>query len=85
VLCTWLLFERRVKWSGTTELLLYALLVAVLAWLDAAMTVRFLSWSLSPAHAKLLATAIGLVLNFAGRRYVVFPQRRSGEWRAAGP
>ena len=31
--------------------------------------------------AKLLATGLGFVLNFLGRKYIVFPEKKAGAWR----
>jgi len=33
------------------------------------------------ALAKVLASALGLALNFAGRRFVVFPEPPSPDWK----
>jgi len=29
----------------------------------------------------LLATGLGFVLNFAGRKYLVFPEKKAGAWK----
>jgi glycosyltransferase involved in cell wall biosynthesis len=75
VLCTWLLFERRARWTGPVEVALYVLVVAVLALFDLGVTRGLLVAGLSPGFAKATASLAGWVLNFLGRRFVVFPQR----------
>jgi putative flippase GtrA len=35
--------------------------------------------------AKLLSTAIGLVLNFSGRRFFVFPEKPDSDWKPQNP
>ena len=35
--------------------------------------------------AKSLASAIGLVLNFAGRRFLVFPEASNPDWKPQNP
>lgn len=83
-LCVWLLFERRVKWSTPTELLLYVLLVGSLMWFDLKITAGLMAAGTTPGWAKALSSVAGLVLNFLGRRFIVFPQRKSGEWKPSG-
>ena len=34
----------------------------------------------SPLAAKVVSTAIGLVLNFVGRRFIVFPEKQNPDW-----
>lgn len=81
---TWLLFERRIKWSAKSEVVLYILLVALLAGFDVEVTAGLIAAGASPASGKAIASLAGLLLNFLGRRYLVFPQRQAGDWRPAG-
>lgn len=75
LLCVALLFKRHSRWSGAAELAVYALLVAVLALVDM-QTTRLLYASGTPAGlAKLIASGVALVLNFLGRRHLVFSQK----------
>src|SRR5258706_11522488 len=80
-LCVWLLFERRLKWTAPVEVTLYMLLVGVLALFDLGVTRGLLAAGLAAAYAKSVASLAGLVLNFLGRRFVVFPQVGRGNWR----
>jgi len=80
-LSTWLLFERRVKWAGPTEVALYVLLVGALALFDLGVTRGLLAMGFAAAGAKAIASLAGLVLNFLGRRFLVFPQVGRGPWQ----
>jgi dolichol-phosphate mannosyltransferase len=79
-LCVVFLFRHGARWSGPSELLAYGAVVALVGAVDALSTVQFVAAGMPAATAKLLASAIGLVLNFVGRRYIVFPDRRPGPW-----
>jgi glycosyltransferase involved in cell wall biosynthesis len=83
-LCIWLLFERMVKWSKSTEVILYGLLIAAVAWFDLSVTKGMIAAGSPPLWAKATATLAGLVVNFLGRRYVVFPQTARGNWQPSG-
>lgn len=85
VLSVLLLFRHRARWNGAMEVAAYVLVVAGVGLLDFWMTQEFVLWGATPAGAKLWATALGLLLNFAGRRYLVFPEPPSGEWKAQTP
>jgi glycosyltransferase involved in cell wall biosynthesis len=82
-LCIWLLFERMVKWSKSTEVTLYIILIAVVAWFDVTVTREMIAAGTPPLWAKAAASLAGLVVNFIGRRFVVFPQLSRGNWQAA--
>jgi dolichol-phosphate mannosyltransferase len=82
-LCIWLLFERRVKWSASTETVLYVLLICVVAGFDLEITRGLIVAGVAAGWSKAIASLIGLMVNFLGRRFVVFPQRTRGAWRPA--
>jgi dolichol-phosphate mannosyltransferase len=82
-LCVWLLFERRVKWSTPTELALYTILIAAVAWFDLTVTKGLMLAGVAAVWSKATASLAGLIVNFLGRRYIVFPQLARGEWRAS--
>lgn len=83
-LTTALLFRRNARWSTAAELAVYAAVVAAVAGVDAATTAALIAVDVSPAGAKVLASGAALALNFAGRRWLVFPERRPGPWSPAG-
>jgi len=76
-----ILFRRQAKWKPTTEVALFLLVVAIVSAVDLCSTRFFVSVGLSSMLAKALATGIGLGLNFAGRRLLVFPERPSPDWK----
>jgi len=51
---------------------------------DVFSTRSFTAMGFPAALAKTIATAIGLVLNFAGRRLIVFPEKGNPDWRPQG-
>jgi len=75
-----ILFRRAAKWGSTTEMLVFLLVVAAVSVVDLYSTRFFVNVGISALLAKVLATAIGLVLNFAGRRFIVFPEKASPDW-----
>jgi dolichol-phosphate mannosyltransferase len=79
-----ILFRRAARWQSATEILLFLLVVGVVSVVDLFSTRFFFTVGLDPVLAKMLATAIGLVLNFAGRRFIVFPEKPSPEWKPQG-
>jgi dolichol-phosphate mannosyltransferase len=75
-----ILFQHKVRWKFTSELLIFLAVVGVVSLVDLYSTKFFLSVGAGAAGAKALATAIGLALNFAGRRFIVFPEDASPDW-----
>jgi glycosyltransferase involved in cell wall biosynthesis len=75
-----LLFRHQVRWNTLGELCMFLLVVGVVGCVDL-FTTRFLLFSgLSAAWAKMLSSLIGLALNFAGRRWMVFPEPSNRYW-----
>ncbi len=80
-LCTHLLFKKNIRWKTGTEQLVYYASVTGIALVDLATTTALLAFGLGAVGAKLLASGIGLMLNFAARRFLVFPESRPEDWR----
>lgn len=80
LLCVTFLFRQGVRWKLGTELLVYSLLVGVLCVIDLVLTSWLFSIGFSAIMSKALASCFGLVLNFLGRRAIVFPDRQRGDW-----
>jgi dolichol-phosphate mannosyltransferase len=75
-LCVTLLFRHKARWESVTEILVYGALVTVAGVVDLGLT-RMLYTIGNPAwFAKSVASFVGLVLNFVGRRFWVFPEKR---------
>ena len=79
ILCIKTVFRQKAKWPLVVELLFYIAVVAVAACIDSGVTLALLG--LVPAWvAKLSGTAVSLIANFAGRRFVVFREPSRGPW-----
>lgn len=77
-----LLFRKNAKWGTKTEITIYSMVVLVLGVFDLVVTYLFLELNFSPEYAKISATLITFILNFLGRKYLVFPEKSSGPWKA---
>ena len=76
-----ILFRSKVKWNSGVELVVYTLVVLAVGTFDLFFTKFLLNGEFSPQLAKLMSTALGFILNFAGRKYIVFPEKKSGKWK----
>jgi glycosyltransferase involved in cell wall biosynthesis len=74
-------FRHKAKWTNVLEITIYCLIVLAGAALDLFVTKLCVGLGTSPAIAKIVAIALVLIFNFAGRRYVVFPLPSRGEWQ----
>lgn len=83
-LCVTFLFHRNARWQNAIEWSLYALVVAIIGVIDYGITQRFIEGGITPVAAKAMATILLPVLNFAGRRFLVFPSPGRGPWNS-GP
>jgi glycosyltransferase involved in cell wall biosynthesis len=83
-LCILVLFRHRAKWSTWGELGVYCALVAVVGGIDLLSTIALLSAGFVPWAAKATASGITLVLNYLGRRCLVFPEWPLGPWSPTG-
>ena len=85
LLCIWLLFRHRVRWSTPGELSRYAAIVVVVGLIDVFITKQLVATEMQPALSKCIASIVGLILNFLGRRIFVFPERKLGDWASRDP
>lgn len=79
-LCTHLLFKKNIRWKSWTEQAVYYAAVTGIALVDMGMTKGLLMAGMGAACAKLLASGVGLILNFLARRFLVFPEKSAEEW-----
>lgn len=79
-MCILLLFRHKARWSSAKEWVIYGVVVAFLAWIDLLITQVLLNSGEGPAGSKMIATGLGLILNFLFRRYLVFAEPSSGPW-----
>jgi len=76
-----LIFRHKARWKTTTEFLVFLLVIAVVGVVDLFCTKFFVSMGSQPWLAKVISAAIGLVLNFTGRRFIVFPEKLRADWK----
>jgi len=84
-LSTLILFRRKARWKSTVEILLFLAVVGFVSIVDLYSTRLFVAIGLGAGLSKALATMVGLVLNFSGRRFLVFPEKPSPDWKPQGP
>jgi putative flippase GtrA len=82
LLCILLLFRHKARWNSINEMIIFWFVVGVVGILDLATTKLFISLGSAVWMSKLLASVIGLIFNFIGRRFLVFSEPTSGPWRA---
>ena len=74
-------FRHNAKWRTTSELVIYIVVVLCIGAFDLWITKMLLLAGFSPVIAKGAASISGLLLNYLGRRYVVFFTKPTGDWR----
>ncbi|HWA75721.1 MAG TPA: bifunctional glycosyltransferase family 2/GtrA family protein [Polyangiaceae bacterium] len=80
-----LIFRHKAKWKTGTEILVFFLVVATVGVIDMYCTKAFVAAGMPAWLAKTVSTAIGLVLNFTGRRFIVFPEKTRPDWKPQNP
>lgn len=78
------LFRHKARWSGPAEIAVYIGVVVVVALVDMIITRTFVGIGMGPALAKVFSAAMVLVLNYLGRRFLVFPEKVRSDWRPQG-
>jgi len=76
-----LLFRHKARWTTGTELAAFLGLVGTVSIVDLSCTRFLIGMGVGDGWAKIASTGIGLVLNFTGRKYVVFPERSNPDWK----
>lgn len=80
-LCISWLFRQKARWSSLVEIIVFTLIVCIGALLDLSIIKWLLSLNHSPAFSKFIAFSITLIYSFAGRRFLVFPEKPAGAWK----
>ncbi len=75
------LFRHKARWNSLWEVVLYAGVVITVGALDLGITTGLYRLDYTAESAKVVATLLGLIFNFAGRRFIVFPEPSSGPWK----
>jgi glycosyltransferase involved in cell wall biosynthesis len=81
LLCIALLFRHKARWNSVGEVAMYFLVVCSVGILDFLTTRLLLLGGLAPWLAKSGGCIFGLIFNFLGRRYCVFPETPAGLWK----
>ena len=81
LLCITILFKHRSKWSSIIELLFFTMLVLCICIFDYYITNLLITASFAPWLSKAIASLSGFVLNFTGRKFIIFPKPVSGPWK----
>ena len=80
-LCVTLLFHRNVRWTRSVEWIVYAAVVLGIGLCDLFLTRSLIAGGYGPMISKVLAAGSLPILNFAARRYLVFPSAGRGPWK----
>ncbi len=75
------LFRHKARWNSVWEVVIYGGVVITVGTVDLAITEGLYRLGYSAESAKVAATLLGLLFNFAGRRFIVFPEPASGPWK----
>lgn len=78
LLCISLLFRHKARWSAANEILAYGVVVTVAGVLDFGLTKMLWTRGHPAWLSKSIASLVGLLLNFVGRRFWVFPEKPRG-------
>jgi len=81
VLSVLFVFRHKAKWGNVLEIIIYLVVVSAIGVIDFMITNLFVEIGSPPAIAKVTSIATILVLNFLGRRYLVFPLAARRDWR----
>ena len=80
-----LLFRQRARWGAAGEIVAFLGVVIGVGLVDMSITGGGIAIGLGALTAKSLASVIGLVLNFVGRRFLVFPEASNPDWKPQNP
>jgi dolichol-phosphate mannosyltransferase len=80
-----LIFRHKARWKTFTEVLVFLGVISSVGLIDMGLTRWLVSLNFELWVAKATATALGLVLNFAGRRFIVFPEPGRPDWKPQNP
>lgn len=80
LLCILILFRHKAKWNSFLEVMIYISVVFIVGVIDMLLTDWLFTITQSAFFSKAIASFVGLVLNFFGRRFLVFPESSVGDW-----
>jgi dolichol-phosphate mannosyltransferase len=80
-LCIKILFRHRARWNSPVEFIIFLLVISITGFVDYFATRYFLSLSIPVIWSKSISNLLGLILNFAGRKWLVFPEPGNPDWK----
>jgi glycosyltransferase involved in cell wall biosynthesis len=75
LLCIAILFRHKARWTTGGEIMAYLATLALMGFVDVAITFALTGLGISPIMSKSLATLCGFVGNFLLRKHLVFPEK----------
>jgi len=81
VLCIGILFRHQARWHRPVEFVVFILVAGVIGVVDYIATSFLIEYGISPIFSKIIANGIGLLCNFSGRRWLVFPEPGNPQWQ----
>ncbi len=81
LIITQILFRHKAKWKSSTEIIIYLAVVFLVGLFDLFVTKFLLEMGWLPVISKITANILGFILNFSGRKFIVFPESSSGPWQ----
>ena len=82
ILCISILFRHKARWSLNIEIIVYIFIVVIAGLLDFIITKSLFNLGIWPGISKLIATISIFIINFSGRRFIVFPETPPGPWKS---
>jgi glycosyltransferase involved in cell wall biosynthesis len=74
-LCIRVLFRHKARWNAFTEILIFSAVVLGIGSIDVLATSTLVNYHIPEVEAKVIASGLGLFLNFTGRRSIVFRRK----------
>jgi glycosyltransferase involved in cell wall biosynthesis len=84
ILSITILFRHKARWNSLGEACMFLLVTGIVGYIDLCTTRFLLLSGINAASAKISSSFIGLGLNFAGRRWLVFPEPSNPDWAPQG-
>ena len=81
ILCIKILFRHTARWNSKTEIAMYLLVVSLAGVFDFIITKSLFISGMGAGISKMIASVSVLIINFYGRRFLVFSEAPSGPWK----
>lgn len=81
LMCILFLFRHKARWNSAYEILTYLLIVFMAGLIDFGITKILISQGMILSLSKIAATVTVFIINFSGRRFIVFPEPTVGPWK----